>query len=152
MTPNAWLSGDVHQSELVKFPTSESPCVLWGCSRSSNALEVIVVFGAMATKPLVLGAIEDRLRAERSFSVHHFLLKTTSWQRKDGTRGSKDSSCVSKLGELIQKYVGLVPRVKIPTVFYSDPTSLQRTVPSLKEFIIRADESDTYKSVIPGSL
>lgn len=77
MTPNAWLSGDVHQSELVKFPASESHCVLWGCSWSSNALEVIVVFGPMATKPLVLRAMEDRLRAERSFSVIKILTVKT---------------------------------------------------------------------------
>lgn len=61
--------------------------------------------------------MEDRLREQND----HFKLITslpTSWPRKDSTHGSKDSSCVCKLHELIQKYVELVSRVKIPTVLF----------------------------------
>lgn len=53
---------------------------------------------------------------------------------------SKDF-CICELHEAIWKYVELVPRVKIPTVFFLDPISLQRTVPSLKEFITLVDEN-----------
>lgn len=126
-------------SEPVKFPMSPSHTVFSGassssCSWSTRAQEVIGVTVSRGYEVLGPREIEERLRRRKD----HCRLTASSRRQSLGKgrtapRGSKDSSCVCKLHEPTRKYVELVPRVYMPTVFYLDPTSLQRTV----QFLLR---------------